>query len=81
MLLTDEQRVRASNELIEIVRQFNSAYGVWMTETGCVANFGWKYGSDQSIKTMEVQSIDAIVYRKPPPNFESLAEKLRDTTT
>lgn len=81
MLLTNEQREQASADLLQLVQQFNTAYQIWMNETGCVANFGWKYGSDQSIKTMELMSIDAIVYRKPPPSFESIAKKLSDPQT
>ena len=81
MLLTNEQRETASQALLDLIEGFNKGYSAWMQSTGCVANFGWKYGSDQSIKTMELMSIDAIVYRKPPPSFESIAKKLSDPQT
>jgi len=78
-MLNDIGKKATSDQLKEIVQEFNDKFKVWMDETGCRANFGWKYGDHDSIKTMQIQSIDLIVYRKPPPDFGAPAVKMDRT--
>ena len=65
-----------SNDLQRIVDNFNAEMGKWMIDSGCRANFQWLYGLDRNVKSMEIQSIDLIVYRKPAPKFEQLKEAM-----
>jgi len=74
----DRDKKSISDDLKKIVDEFNSKFQGWMKETGCRANFGWKYGDHDALKQLEVQSIDLIVYRKPPPDLPSAVKMDRD---
>ena len=74
MLLNDEAKKEASDDLLSIVQDFNQKFGEWMEKTGCRATFGWLYGADKAVKLMEIQAIDAIVYRKEPPKFQTIKD-------
>ena len=60
--------------LASIVTEFNRSLTQWHESSGCVASFSWKYSDDdgQAIKELEIQSVDKILFRKPPPGFEAL---------
>ena len=68
-MIDDKSKKTTSDDLKVIVQKFNDQFKEWMDKTGCRANFGWQYPEHDSIKTMEIQSIDLIVYRKPPLDF------------
>ena len=68
-MVSKESKKVTSDHLQGMVDQFNNQFQKWMADTGCRANFGWKYGKEDSIKQLEIQGIDVIVYRKPAPNF------------
>lgn len=55
--------------LQDIVDAFNDAFARWTSATGNRVNFGWQYGDgkEKQIKALEIQGIDKIVWRKPPP--------------
>ena len=75
--MTSISKEEVSEELSAIVANFNTAFKQWMDTHGCRAEFAWRYGTDRSmIKALEVQAIDLIVYRKAPPQFETMKEKL-----
>lgn len=63
-MISDAQKVRAKEDLQEVVDEFNTKFNSWMERTGCRADFGWTY---HNIKGLEIRSIDLEVYRKPPP--------------
>ncbi|NDC22617.1 MAG: hypothetical protein EBZ49_00580 [Proteobacteria bacterium] len=63
-----------SKELTQIVNNFNEEFAKWMEKTGCRASFGWKYWHDHNVKSLEVQAIDLIVYRKPPPAYQTVKD-------
>lgn len=74
--MIDKEKV--SIELAAIVSDFNDRFDKWMQATGCRATFGWKYGLHQQIKAMEIQAVDFIVYRKPPPAFSTLGDAMKE---
>lgn len=59
----------AYEELSAIVDTFNKSLSKWYEDTGCVAGFSWRY---RGRKSLEVDGIDYIVYRKDAPSDESL---------
>jgi hypothetical protein len=67
-------RKEVTESLQAVVSKFNTDFNEWMNSCGCRATFGWKYGIDQHVKEMEIQCIDLIVYRKPPPPFKTIQE-------
>lgn len=72
--MVDKEKI--TNELEQIVNEFNSKFKDWMTTTGCRANFSWKYGMHQDVKALELHSVDLIVYRKEKQNIlQQLVEK------
>ena len=74
-MLTDEKKKEASDSLQSLVEDFNKNFTEWMNETGCRANIGWKYNTNnEAIKRLEIQTIDLEVYRKPPPEYMSLQQ-------
>ena len=82
MLISDESKKKAYQELKEAVDKFNESFSNWMEASGCRANFGWQYGFDRtSPKALEIQSVDAIVYRKEPPKFETIKSVLEKGET
>ena len=68
----NDEEIRTS--LSTIVETFNKSLTEWHKQSGCVASYSWKYSDDdgQAIKELELQSIDRILFRKPPPGFETL---------
>lgn len=64
-----EQSPKSAVELQEIVDQFNKQFNKWTKDHGARAIFGWTYGDgkDRQVKGLEIQAIDIIVWRKPPP--------------
>lgn len=71
-MLHDEKKEHAIKRLHDIVSEFNETFQSWMEETGCRAAFGWTYnpgGNRDQIKGLEIQGIDLIVFRKPPPAY------------
>ena len=67
---------KVTDQLACIVQDFNRSFKKWMEETGCQANFGWLYNPNTGFKMMEIQDVNLIVYRKPPPGGETLAKIL-----
>ena len=64
---------KAVADLQEIVRQFNKEFDMWSIMYDARVQFGWGYGKPgEQVKKMEIQAIDQIIYRKPPP--KSLTE-------
>lgn len=64
-----EQQELVAQEVVElkqIVEEFNQKFNAWTNKYDSRVSFGWAY-SDKQIKAMEIQGIDKIVYRKPPP--------------
>lgn len=59
--------------LKKIVDRFNEDLSKWYEESGCVANFNWKYGKG---KVIDIVSIDYIVYRKEAPSPQSVKDIL-----
>lgn len=74
--MSPEQTDPQARLLIAAVAEFNRAFDEWMKQTGCVAQFGWKYTADKQIKALEVLGIDKIVYRKPPPDYRRMQEEM-----
>ena len=58
-----------SKGLEGIVARFNMEFNSWMANTGCRANFEWRYDG-QEIKQLAIKDIDAMIYRKPVPNWQ-----------
>lgn len=54
-------------ELEKIVRSFNAGLAEWAKTHGCVATFQWGY-TPEGGKSIEISSIDMIIYRKEPPS-------------
>lgn len=63
-MISDSQKERVTEDLQEIVDDFNKKFNDWMKKTGCRADFGWIY---RDIKGLEIRSIELEVYKKPPP--------------
>ena len=75
--MTSINKEEVSEELQSIVNDFNQRFSSWMETHGCRAEFAWRYGTERSqVKSMDIQAIDLIVYRKTPPQFELMKEKL-----
>jgi len=76
MLISEEEKQKVSNQLENIVHDFNVAFAQWMERTGCRANFGFKYGAGKELKALEIVSIDAMIYKKPisPTLLQQLSE-------
>lgn len=64
----------STEELAEIVKDFNLKFDEWTKKNDCRVTFGWLYnaGPEKQVKAMEILGIDKIIYRKPPP--KSLTE-------
>lgn len=59
---------KAVADLLEIVKQFNKEFDMWTITYDARVQFGWGYGKPgEQAKKMEIQAIDQIIYRKPPP--------------
>lgn len=58
----DNKKITEDLELI--ISEFNDRFAEWMDSTRCRASFEWRYGKDREPKSMQLQSIDLIVYRK-----------------
>jgi hypothetical protein len=61
----DQEQVYKS--LKTIVDNFNKDLHDWMEDTGCRVNFGFNYGLDRDVKSLEIMGVDLIVWRKQPP--------------
>lgn len=57
-------------DLQRLVDSFNEVYTKWSKETGCKANFGWRYTSAGD-KILSIERIDLPVYS----NEESMADQ------
>lgn len=66
----------ACDSLEAIVDAFNVSLDRWYEETGCVANFSWKY---TPCKHLEIAGIDVIVYRKSVPSALTIKEALESS--
>jgi len=62
-----------ADKLKAIVEDFNIKLKDWHELTGCVANFGWSYTGG---KSLEVTSIDYIVYRREAPSAKTIKDIL-----
>ena len=67
--MTDDEKRQICNGLETVIMNFNQNFQDWMERTGCRATFGWRYGGDKEVKTLEIVSVDAMIYRKPAPAF------------
>jgi hypothetical protein len=75
--MTSIDKVAVTEELKQIVTDFNSKFADWMEAHGCRAEFAWRYGSDRTqVKSLDIQAVDLIVFRKPAPAFERMQEAL-----
>lgn len=67
---------KAFEELQVIVDGFNLAFSEWTSRYDARVQFGWAYGAIPGpVKMMEIQGIDQIIYRKPPP--KALSELIK----
>jgi len=66
----------ACDTLEAAVDAFNASLDRWYEETGCVANFSWKY---TPCKHLEIAGIDVIVYRKSAPSSLTIKEALESS--
>lgn len=64
------------DRLEKIVSKFNKDFEQWSKDTGMVAKFGWKYGAEKFPKNIEVLGVDKIIFRKRPPQWREMADKL-----
>jgi len=68
VIINETKQEAAISILKEIVDKFNTDFEEWSRVSGCVVTFGWKYGGEgRFVKALDVQGVDAIVWRKPPP--------------
>jgi hypothetical protein len=67
MMLSQEQQEQIYKSLKSIVNDFNKNLHDWMEDTGCRVNFGFSYGLDRDVKSIDILGIDLIVWRKQPP--------------
>jgi len=74
--MTSINKEEVSKELIEMASEFSTKFQKWMEKHDCRATFQWRYGSDRSVKSLEVESIDLLVFRRPPPSFENIKQVL-----
>lgn len=70
---TSIDREAVTAELRAIVDSFNKALENWYKTHGCVVSFNWNY---TGFKSLEITSIDHIVYRKAAPKEETLKDLL-----
>lgn len=61
--------------LSKIVDTFNEELRQWYKNSGCVANFCWKY---DPMKLIDIAGIDVIVYRKDAPSPLTIKEALEN---
>lgn len=79
MMVGTQDAMKAACDALEaIVATFNTALVDWYKNTGCVANFSWKY---DPCKLLEVAGIDVIVYRKSAPTALTIKEALDNAPT
>ena len=76
--MTSIDKTAVTEELKQIVDDFNSRFADWMEAHGCRAEFAWKYGSDRTqIKALDVTAVDLIVYRRPAPDFTTVRDAVK----
>jgi hypothetical protein len=70
-------RQRVREDLESVVLTFNISYAKWVKETGCKANFGWRYTSGGE-KALAIESITLPVYSNEDAKAEqaSVAEEI-----
>lgn len=84
--MTPEQRAGreeierfAVKELQAHVEEFNARFAEWQERFGLVVNFSWRYSRhEDGAKSLDIQSVDRIVFRTPPPSPQHLADILGD---
>jgi len=75
-LVPQKAKEQVVEQLQNAIKSFNTALDGWHKETGCRANFGWKYGLDKQPKEMVLLSIDAMIYRPPLPEWAENQHKM-----
>lgn len=75
MVGTQASMNAAYKGLCKIVDTFNEELRSWYKNSGCVANFSWKY---DPMKMIEIAGIDVIVYRKDAPSPLTIKEALEN---